>query len=509
MAFDSNDIILQSEQLLNLLQDSLECTEYKFYNEIIAKSIKSLNEPCRLAVTGRVSAGKSSLVNVLLGEDYAKVGITETTATINIFKYGNPPSMDKPILCEYNDGTSEWVSKKDVDLLNGSSEEVIKKSESIKDLVFYVQNDILRNTILIDTPGIDSVTGSDGDAHQQLTELFLGLRNKHEKQTIELSNNADAVILLLGDVSHESDADFINKFLENRGGNSSVNTIGILSQIDLTDERIENRYKNSKDRYDRLSRYINCVVPISAGLKRFLPTVAQAKKIKSVISKVKSKELLNTLLLRSEKIYLMKNIPGIDLTLEERLQIYDKGVTPFRCFAVFCNYLYSYDVNEAISLIDGISGINDLKVILEEQFFSRSYTIKAELAIRQGLKIIWNILNCNTNSENNENNVDDADRLGENLFSIQNKLEQILSNTVSNNNYYRSLMLLGCNQELFEPNEIEELKSLFSANNSDYEQERLDYWYTEMNNSTVEIRRQIAREAYNKYTDNAFKTFQL
>ena len=70
-------------------------------------------------------------------------------------------------------------------------------------------------------------------------------------------------------------------------------------------------------------------------------------------------------------------------------------------------------------------------------------------------------------------------------------------------------MLLGCNQELFEPNEIEELKSLFSVNNSDYEQERLDYWYTEMNNPTVEIRRQIAKEAYNKYTDNAFKTFQL
>lgn len=61
-----------------------------------------------------------------------------------------------------------------------------------------------------------------------------------------MSNNADAVVLLLGEVTYEGDVDFIDSFLNKRGTNSSINTIGVLSQIDLSDERIENRIKNQK-----------------------------------------------------------------------------------------------------------------------------------------------------------------------------------------------------------------------------------------------------------------------
>jgi len=40
-----------------------------------------LEDQCVLAIGGRVKAGKSSLINALLSEDLAKVGITATTAT--------------------------------------------------------------------------------------------------------------------------------------------------------------------------------------------------------------------------------------------------------------------------------------------------------------------------------------------------------------------------------------------------------------------------------------------
>jgi len=42
-----------------------------------------VHQPCVVAVVGRVKAGKSTFINALLGEDLAKVGPTETTATIN------------------------------------------------------------------------------------------------------------------------------------------------------------------------------------------------------------------------------------------------------------------------------------------------------------------------------------------------------------------------------------------------------------------------------------------
>ena len=41
------------------------------------------HQTCVVAVVGRVKAGKSTFINALLGEDLAKVGPTETTATIN------------------------------------------------------------------------------------------------------------------------------------------------------------------------------------------------------------------------------------------------------------------------------------------------------------------------------------------------------------------------------------------------------------------------------------------
>ena len=44
--------------------------------------------PFTLAVVGQMRAGKSSLLNALIGSDLAVVGVNETTATINWFKYG-------------------------------------------------------------------------------------------------------------------------------------------------------------------------------------------------------------------------------------------------------------------------------------------------------------------------------------------------------------------------------------------------------------------------------------
>jgi predicted GTPase len=55
-----------------------------------------VHSPCVVAVVGRVRVGKSTFVNALLGEDHAKIGTTETTATINYFSYGEPGRLLAP-----------------------------------------------------------------------------------------------------------------------------------------------------------------------------------------------------------------------------------------------------------------------------------------------------------------------------------------------------------------------------------------------------------------------------
>ena len=71
------------------------------YSTRVSALASSLDAPCELAVAGRVKAGKSSLINALLGVDLAKTGTTEPTATINYFKYGIPDEADKQMRCVY------------------------------------------------------------------------------------------------------------------------------------------------------------------------------------------------------------------------------------------------------------------------------------------------------------------------------------------------------------------------------------------------------------------------
>jgi ATPase subunit of ABC transporter with duplicated ATPase domains len=71
-----------------------------------------VDQPCVVAVVGRMKAGKSTFINALLGEDLAKVGVTETTATINYFRYGNAnpakPGRDENT-CRQRRPREEWI----------------------------------------------------------------------------------------------------------------------------------------------------------------------------------------------------------------------------------------------------------------------------------------------------------------------------------------------------------------------------------------------------------------
>jgi ATPase subunit of ABC transporter with duplicated ATPase domains len=65
-----------------------------------------VRRPCTVAVVGQVKVGKSTFVNALLGGDHAKVGSTETTATINYFSYVSPEGYDpeRPVRCYWRGG---------------------------------------------------------------------------------------------------------------------------------------------------------------------------------------------------------------------------------------------------------------------------------------------------------------------------------------------------------------------------------------------------------------------
>jgi tetratricopeptide (TPR) repeat protein len=55
----------------------------------VARALAELEQPLLVTVMGEFSSGKSSFVNAFIGDEVAAPGITPTTATINVVKYGH------------------------------------------------------------------------------------------------------------------------------------------------------------------------------------------------------------------------------------------------------------------------------------------------------------------------------------------------------------------------------------------------------------------------------------
>jgi len=156
-----------------------------------------VDEPCVLAVVGRAKAGKSTFINALLGDDLAKVGVTETTATINFFRYGNPLDPARPIRCHWRGGRNEDVNQEFLDSLQGNDSDMLRRAAGIEYLEYLLPNPVLRDITLVDTPGTEAVV----DEHQNRTAEFLNLqrqmRERHNQETESRASRADAVIYLI------------------------------------------------------------------------------------------------------------------------------------------------------------------------------------------------------------------------------------------------------------------------------------------------------------------------
>jgi GTPase SAR1 family protein len=59
----------------------------------LAEAQAGLAAPMRVAVVGRIKAGKSTLMNALLGQSVAPTGQEELTFNVNWFVYADPPRV--------------------------------------------------------------------------------------------------------------------------------------------------------------------------------------------------------------------------------------------------------------------------------------------------------------------------------------------------------------------------------------------------------------------------------
>ena len=220
----------------------------------LAHARRRLDEPLRVAIAGKVKAGKSTLLNALVGEELAPTDAGECTRIVTWYKDGRTYAVTAYL----RDGTAEArpFNRRDgaVQISLG------RPAEEVDRLEVCVPSARLRRHTLIDTPGIASL---DTDVSLR-TMAFLDAEGERAAQT-------DAVIYLLRHM-HGADVRFLESFHgDGLSSGTPVNAVGVLSRADeiggcrldamASAARVATRYASD----ERLRRLCPVVVPV-AGL---------------------------------------------------------------------------------------------------------------------------------------------------------------------------------------------------------------------------------------------------
>jgi hypothetical protein len=176
---------------------------------------RRLGEPLRLALAGMVKAGKSTLLNAMLGEQIAPTDAGECTRVVTWYRYSLVPTITLHLRTGQ---TRRMPVRRDDGRL------VLDLGDTPADDVAWIDVgwplDALKSVILIDTPGIASLS----TATSARAASFLAPE--------ESASGADAVVYLLRHL-HPSDVKFLEAFRDTAAGAAqTVCAVGVLSRSD-------------------------------------------------------------------------------------------------------------------------------------------------------------------------------------------------------------------------------------------------------------------------------------
>ncbi|WP_341728762.1 dynamin family protein [Brooklawnia sp.] len=215
---------------------------------------RRLTDPLRLAIAGIVKAGKSTLLNAILGEQIAPTDAGECTKTVTWYRYSQTPS----ITVHLHDGPARRLPvRRERGMLAIDLGEL--SADDVEHIDISWPAPALKSLILIDTPGIASIS-------QNISARSLDFLTPNDAPS-----EADAIVYLLRHL-HPSDLGFLEAFRDTAAGASqTVNAVTVLSRADeIGSGRIDSLLSAGKValRYERdgeLASLALGVVPV-AGL---------------------------------------------------------------------------------------------------------------------------------------------------------------------------------------------------------------------------------------------------
>lgn len=342
--------------------------------------------PLRLAIAGKVKAGKSTLLNAILGEELAPTDAGECTKIVTWYLEGTSPQVTvHPVAGEVrNRPWSRETGALDVDLGELTATEIDRIEVSWP-------TSKLRELTILDTPGIASISADISAKTQRV------LASEDGRVPV-----ADAVLYLMRH-THASDVRFLESFHDDELAHGTpMNSVGVLSRADeigscrLDAMEVADRIARRYEADPRLRRLCPVVVPVD-GLLAFAATTLREVEYAMLATLARTdRSEVEQLLLTADRF--LHRTSGVALTEIEREHLMDRlGLFGVRLSVELIRVgLVTSAVELCAELVER-SGLDRLRAVLTRQFDQRSRILKA----RSSLAVLSEVLRTDgcTNSD--------------------------------------------------------------------------------------------------------------
>lgn len=329
-----------------------------------------LREPLRLAVAGMVKAGKSTLLNAMIGEQIAPTDAGECTRVVTWYRHAPTPY----ITMHPHDGEPRRMAvRRDAGRL------VLELGGVPADDVDWIDvgwpSQRLASEIIIDTPGIASL--SQNTSARSTTFLMPD----------DAVSSADAVIYLMRHL-HGSDLKFLEAFRDTAAGASqTVNAVAVLSRADeigsgridslLSAARVARRYEMDGD----LTSLALGVIPVAGLLAEGARTLREAEFASLRQLALLEREERQRLLISADRF--VRFPATATMTLSESIRT--GLLARFGIFGVrLATSLIRAGVNDSSQLAERMveqSGLLELQEFVRVQFRARSAALKVRAVL--------------------------------------------------------------------------------------------------------------------------------
>ncbi len=325
--------------------------------------------PLRIALAGRVKAGKSTLLNALVGERLAATDAGECTKIVTWFQDGPSYEVEAVLV----DGSRAPLVFRRVD---GALQIELgdRNPDSVERIEVTWPSGNLRHVTLIDTPGLASLD----DRNSLRTREFLAMG-------VDRPSDADAVIYLMRHL-HRADAEFLGAFLDRSvSASSPVNAVAVLARADeigacrldamTSAARIAARYQA-----DPVVKALCTHVTPMAGLLAETGLTYREDESAALRALASSPEDVLEVMLLSVDGFCEPGSSG--LTVELRRALLDRlGLFGLRLLLGELRAGRATSASEQSRMLLAASGLEALRRLIDEHFLPRAQTLKARSAI--------------------------------------------------------------------------------------------------------------------------------